>query len=176
MKRHRLLMPLLGLVLIAGGLLAGQSPERADLDAIYLIKNEGFERSQVMEVTSYLTDIYGPRLTNSPNIKAAAKWTTGKMTEWGLTNVTLVPRLGPKQRRPARATGLRRVLHPDLNTVRTCSELRRPTLAMSSSLVSGWSRASPMSAIKPTSSGSVSCTHLSQALFGHTLRERIAAV
>ena len=89
MKRHRLLMPLLAVVvvMVAGGFLGGQAPERADLDAIYLIKDEGFERSQVMEVLSYLTDVYGPRLTNSPNIKAASKWTMAKMNEWGLANV-----------------------------------------------------------------------------------------
>jgi carboxypeptidase Q len=90
MKRYRLGLPLLA-VMIAGALLGGQAPDPADLNAIFLIKDEGFERSQVMEVTSYLTDIYGPRLTNSPNIKAAAKWTAGRMTEWGLTNVKLEP-------------------------------------------------------------------------------------
>jgi len=40
---------------------------------------------------SYLTDVYGPRLTNSPNIKQAAEWTTGKMKEWQLANVHLEP-------------------------------------------------------------------------------------
>ncbi len=33
---------------------------------------------------SYLTDVYAPRLTNSPNIKAAAEWTTKKMGDWQL--------------------------------------------------------------------------------------------
>ena len=49
------------------------------------IREEGLQRSKVMETASYLTDVFGPRLTNSPNIKAAAQWTTKKMTEWGLT-------------------------------------------------------------------------------------------
>jgi hypothetical protein len=44
-----------------------------------------------MEIISYLTDVYGPRLTNSPNIKAAADWTTGKLKEWQLANVHLEP-------------------------------------------------------------------------------------
>jgi len=87
MKRHRLLMPLVALVMIARALLGGQAPDPADLNAIFLIKDEGFERSQVMEVLSYLTDVHGPRLTNSPGIKAASKWTMGKMNEWGLANV-----------------------------------------------------------------------------------------
>jgi hypothetical protein len=53
------------------------------------IREEGLQRSKVMETASYLTDVFGPRLTNSPNIKAAAQWTTKKMTEWGLNNVAL---------------------------------------------------------------------------------------
>ena len=48
--------------------------ERIDLDAIYRIKEEGFQRSQVMDVASYLTNVHGPRLTNSPNMFAAAEY------------------------------------------------------------------------------------------------------
>jgi hypothetical protein len=70
---------------------AQQAHENIDYDAIYRIKEEGFQRSQVMEITSYLTDVHGPRLTNSPNYKAAADYAVKKMTEWGLTNVKLEP-------------------------------------------------------------------------------------
>src|SRR5262252_5551154 len=63
--------------------------ERVDLDAMAKIREEGLQRSKVMDTASYLTDVFGPRLTNSPNIKAAAQWTTKKMTEWGLTHVAL---------------------------------------------------------------------------------------
>jgi carboxypeptidase Q len=65
--------------------------DRPDYDAIYKLKDEGFSRSQVMEIESYLTDVYGPRLTNSPNIKAAAEWTTKKMNDWQLANVKTEP-------------------------------------------------------------------------------------
>jgi len=61
--------------------------ERIDLDAIYRIKEEGLQRSRVMEITSYLSDVYGPRLTNSPEIKEAAEWAQKTMREWGLSNV-----------------------------------------------------------------------------------------
>jgi hypothetical protein len=61
--------------------------ERVDLDAIYQIKDEGFQRSQVMDTLSYLTDIHGPRLTNSPNIRKAADWATRRLTDWGIANV-----------------------------------------------------------------------------------------
>jgi hypothetical protein len=60
--------------------------DSVDYDAIYRIKEEGFQRSQVMEVASYLTDVYGPRLTGSPNIKNAADWAVKKLAEWGADN------------------------------------------------------------------------------------------
>ena len=63
--------------------------EKLDLDAIYRIKEEGLQRSKVMEIESYLTDVYGPRLTGSPNIKEAADWAQKTMKEWGLANVHL---------------------------------------------------------------------------------------
>jgi carboxypeptidase Q len=61
--------------------------EKIDLDAIYRIKEEGLQRSRVMDIESYLTDVYGPRLTGSPNIKEASDWTQKTMKEWGLVNV-----------------------------------------------------------------------------------------
>lgn len=77
--------------LVAMPLAAQQASEKLDYDAIYQIKEEGFQRSQVMEIMSYLTDVYGPRLTNSPNYKAAADYTVKKLNEWGLSGVKLEP-------------------------------------------------------------------------------------
>jgi len=71
--------------------LAAQAPSQSELSAIHQIKDEGFNDSKVMEIMTYLTDVYGPRLTNSPDIKEAANWTTGKMKEWQLANVHLEP-------------------------------------------------------------------------------------
>ena len=67
--------------------LAGQSAESVDLNAVYAIKAEGFERSQVMELMSWLTDVHGPRLTGSPNLQAAADYTVEQFAEWGLSNI-----------------------------------------------------------------------------------------
>src|SRR5882757_2062415 len=69
--------------------LVAQAPSQTELSAIHQIKDEGFNNSKVMEIMSYLTDVYGPRLTNSPNIKEAANWTTTKMKEWQLANIHL---------------------------------------------------------------------------------------
>ena len=60
--------------------------EKVDFDAIYRIKEEGFQRSQVMETASWLTDVHGPRLTGSPSFKAAADWAVTRLTRWGVSN------------------------------------------------------------------------------------------
>src|SRR5580700_3127480 len=65
--------------------------EKLDLDAIYRIKEEGLQRSKVMEIESYLTDVYGPRLTGSPNIRTAGEWAVKEMQSWGLANAKLEP-------------------------------------------------------------------------------------
>ncbi|HEX5108406.1 MAG TPA: M28 family peptidase [Vicinamibacterales bacterium] len=64
---------------------------QVDGSALEQIKDEGLNRSQVMDIASYLTDVYGPRLTGSPNIKAAGDWAVTTMKGWGLTNVGLEP-------------------------------------------------------------------------------------
>ena len=77
-------------MLVAAALpLSAQWPatEKLDLDAIYRIKDEGLQRSKVMEIESYLTDVYGPRLTGSPNMKEAGDWAMKTMKDWGLANV-----------------------------------------------------------------------------------------
>lgn len=63
--------------------------EKVDLEVINKIKTEGLERSQVMETLSWMTDVIGPRLTGSPQLKAANEWTKNKMAEWGLQNAHL---------------------------------------------------------------------------------------
>ena len=73
---------------------AAQQAEKVDLDAVYKIKEEGFQRSKVMEIESWLTDVYGPRLTNSIGFRKAGDWAVKEMTSWGLTNVKLQP-FGP---------------------------------------------------------------------------------
>ena len=60
--------------------------EKIDIDAINKIKDEGFKRSQVMDMMSWLTDVYGPRLTGSPITKKAGDWTLEQFRKWGLAN------------------------------------------------------------------------------------------
>jgi len=74
------------LLLLAPLLLA---EEKVDLYTINRIKAEAFQNSKVMENAFYLTDVYGPRLTGSPGLKAAAEWAVRRMTEWGISNPNL---------------------------------------------------------------------------------------
>src|SRR6188474_3876717 len=58
-------------------------------DPINRIKDEGMNRSQVMQTLSYLSDVIGPRLTASPGMKRANEWTRDQLTKWGLQNAHL---------------------------------------------------------------------------------------
>src|SRR6186713_2166411 len=58
-------------------------------ETIDKIKDEGMNRSQVMQTLSYLTNVIGARLTGSPNLKHANEWTRDTMTKWGMENAHL---------------------------------------------------------------------------------------
>ncbi|HEU4710626.1 MAG TPA: M20/M25/M40 family metallo-hydrolase [Pyrinomonadaceae bacterium] len=60
-------------------------------DMLSRIRKEAMERSQIMKTMHMLTDVYGPRLTGSPNHKASAEWAVKQMTAWGLDNAHLEP-------------------------------------------------------------------------------------
>ena len=53
------------------------------------IRREGMENSQIMRTIHYFSDVYGPRLTGSPNHKAAADWAVKTMKEWKFDNAAL---------------------------------------------------------------------------------------
>ncbi len=55
------------------------------------IRQEGMENSQIMRTIHYFSDVYGPRLTGSPNHKAAADWAVKTMKEWKFDNAQLEP-------------------------------------------------------------------------------------
>lgn len=65
--------------------------EKVDMDAINKIKKEGLENSKVMDIAFRLTDVSGPRLTNSPGFFRAANWAKAELAKWGLTNASLEP-------------------------------------------------------------------------------------
>ena len=63
--------------------------EKVDTATIARIRAEAMDHSQIMDIMSWLTDVYGPRLTWGPNVKNAADWTMTTMKSWGLANVHL---------------------------------------------------------------------------------------
>src|ERR1700677_794131 len=98
-----LLSPLLPLLIVAQ-----QAQEHVDLNAMHKIKDAEFGGGgrggggggggragrgaggrQIMETMYYLSERYGPRLTNSPQFRAAGDWAVSQLKEWGLSNVHL---------------------------------------------------------------------------------------
>ncbi len=65
---------------------AADSP---DLLTVTQIRQEGFRNSKVMDYAEGLTDLLGPRLTGSPNMKRANDWTRDRLAEAGLSNAKL---------------------------------------------------------------------------------------
>lgn len=53
------------------------------------IREEENKNSQIMKTMHYLSDVYGPRLTGSPNHKAAADWAVKQMLAWGFDKAEL---------------------------------------------------------------------------------------
>ena len=53
------------------------------------IRKEEMENSKIMRTLHYFSDVYGPRLTGSPNHKSAADWAVKEMKSWGFDNVHL---------------------------------------------------------------------------------------
>jgi len=67
--------------------LAIAEDETPDLTIVNRIKAEAFQNSQVMDHLFYLSDVYGPRLTNSPGHRAAAEWSMTRLRGYGLQSV-----------------------------------------------------------------------------------------
>jgi hypothetical protein len=60
--------------------------ESLDMNMYQRIRDEGLNRSHVMEFATALMDGIGPRLTGSPNLKKANEWTRDTLTKIGLEN------------------------------------------------------------------------------------------
>jgi carboxypeptidase Q len=68
-------------------IIQAQSKDAIDTTALSKIKEEGMNHSQVMNILSIITDVYGPRLTNSPNHRKAADYAKTTLESWGVQNV-----------------------------------------------------------------------------------------
>jgi carboxypeptidase Q len=63
--------------------------ETPDMIAVNKIIEEGMNNSKVMQHAFYLTDVAGPRLTNSPGYQRAAEWAVKELKKWGIENARL---------------------------------------------------------------------------------------
>src|SRR6187399_3420463 len=55
------------------------------------IREEGLQRSRVMDYESYIADVLGARLTNSRDMQRAQQWLLSELTRLGLTKVAAEP-------------------------------------------------------------------------------------
>ncbi len=83
----------LAAALAAGPLAAQQAAvqERLDLAALARIRDEGLNRSRIDSLGGWLTDVIGPRLTGSTNLRRAQEWAAQTFRQWGLANVAVEP-------------------------------------------------------------------------------------
>lgn len=77
----------------AAAVAAVADPNAVDDAAVAFFLEEGLQRSQVMAHLSWLCDVYGPRVTGSPNLRRAQAWAAKTFGEMGLTART--ERWGP---------------------------------------------------------------------------------
>lgn len=77
--------------LLSGEPVTGQTiyEPSVDHEIVEKIREQGLHNSQIMTMASWLTDVYGPRLSNSPQLNRAHEWTQKQFEEMGLSNVHL---------------------------------------------------------------------------------------
>jgi carboxypeptidase Q len=88
---HKFLAAFLAFGLAVTVSAAPQQSEKIDTDMNAKIRAEGMERSKIMWIEHYLTDVYGPRPIGSPNHVAATNWAVKTMTISGMKNAHLEP-------------------------------------------------------------------------------------
>ncbi len=75
---------------VCTAVLGAQSPQQ-DAPTIAKIREEGLQRSRVMDLESYMTDVLGARLTLSQDMARAQAWAKGEMARIGLVHVAAEP-------------------------------------------------------------------------------------
>ena len=91
LRKFRVAILCLALLVSPMSVFAQGQAVSSDADVQTKIRKEGMDNSQIMRVMHYFTDVYGPRLTGSPNHENAAKWAVKEMTGWGFANAHLEP-------------------------------------------------------------------------------------
>jgi carboxypeptidase Q len=85
----RVLACLAVLLLLAAIPMTAQAPEVSD--TYVQIRAEETNNSKIMWIIHEIADVHGPRVTGTPNLKAADDWAVATMASWGLANTHLEP-------------------------------------------------------------------------------------
>ncbi len=72
---------------VIGLLLSPVLHAKPEPEVLSAIPDEGLNHSRVMTTFQHLTDTIGPRLTNSPPMREATRWTQERLRSWGMSNV-----------------------------------------------------------------------------------------
>jgi carboxypeptidase Q len=72
-------------------LLRAQNTETIDTVTLSRIRHEALQNSQIPWIAHQLTDVAGPRLTNSPGWHHAADWIVKTLKDWGLSKAAIEP-------------------------------------------------------------------------------------
>jgi carboxypeptidase Q len=75
------------MLVVVASLAATQAQAPVDLGTVSRIKQEALSGSQAMDLVVWMSDVYGPRVTGTPNFTRASEWAIKRLTEWGLSNV-----------------------------------------------------------------------------------------
>jgi carboxypeptidase Q len=78
-----------GIVLLGAMPATAQAPGTAEVFA--QIRAEETNNSKIMWLIHEIADVYGPRVTGTPNLKAADDWAVKTLNSWGLANAHLEP-------------------------------------------------------------------------------------
>ena len=87
---HIRLTPL-ALALAAVSTMVPIATSDVDWAMVARIREEGLQRSRVMDFEGYIADVLGARLTNSRDMQRAQAWVRAEMTRIGLVNVAAEP-------------------------------------------------------------------------------------
>lgn len=75
------------LIICFPAIVEAQEADTPDSILVDALQREGLERSQVMDILAMLTDINGPRLTNSVGFRKAAEYARRTLEAWGIEHV-----------------------------------------------------------------------------------------
>ena len=88
---RRFLSSAVALIVLLAPVAAQENVRLNTTDINAKIRQEENSHSQIMRTLHVLTDVYGPRVTGSPSLKAAGEWAITQMESWGFTNGHLEP-------------------------------------------------------------------------------------